>query len=364
MQETVLVTGGSGKLGAALAARLAANHHVVGFDHRPAPDPHAAAEHIPVEFRSDESVGAGLQELRRRYGERLATVIHLAEYHDCSGEPSADYDAVNVRGTERLLRGLQGFQVGRIALASTMLVHKPTRPGHFLKEDSPLGPRWVYPESKRHAEEVVQAQHGTTPYVLVRLAAVYDDTCHHPPLVQQVQRILERKLTSHVFPGDLTHGRTYLHVEDAVDLFERLVEHRAKLPPELVLLAGEPQPVSYGELQRALGQLIHQEELETRELAKGLARMGAWLQNHLPFVEEPSWKPRMIDQADDHYALDIGQAYHLLGWEPKHSLRDALPRMIEALRANPRAWYAANGLTPPANLKGTTEPAGVAAPAT
>jgi nucleoside-diphosphate-sugar epimerase len=356
MQETVLVTGSSGRAGAAVAARLAANYQVVGFDRDPPADAKGGAEHVRVNFRSDDSVRAGLEELWRRHGERLASVIHLAEHHDCSGEPDDRYEEVNVRGTERLLRGLQNFQVGQFALASTMLVHRPTRPGHFLREGSPLGPRWVYPESKRRAEAVVQAQHGNIPYVLVRLAAVYDDCCHYPPLAEQVQRILERKLTSHVFPGELAHGRTYLHVEDLVDAIERLVERRAELPPELALLVGEPHPVSYGELQQLLGRLIHHEQWETRELSKGLARMGAWLQETIPFVEDPPWKPRMIDQADDHYALDIGQAYHLLGWEPKHALKDALPRMIAALQSNPRAWYDANGLTPPANLKGTPEP--------
>jgi nucleoside-diphosphate-sugar epimerase len=359
MRDTVLVTGSSGKLGAALAARLATAYQVVGFDHNPPPSPHAGAEHVAVDFRSDDGVRAGLEELRHKHGERLASVIHLADYHDCSGEPSGRYEEVNVRGTERLLRGLAGFRVGQFALGSTILVHRPTRPGHFLKEGAPLGPRWAYPESKLRAEEVVRALHGGIPYVLVRLAAVYDDCCHYPPLAQQVQRILERKVASHIFPGDMSHGRAYVHAEDVVDVFERLVERRAQLPPELALLVGEPHPVSYRELQRTLGRLIHHEEWETREVSKGLARMGAWLQDHLPFVEDPPWKPRMIHQADDHYALDIGRAYHLLEWEPKHSLKDTLPVMIQKLQANPRGWYDANGLTAPANLNGTAEPIGV-----
>ena len=103
MQETVLVTGSSGRVGSAVAARLAPSYHVVGFDRRPPPDAHAGAEPIRVNLRSDESVRAGLEELRRRHGARLASVIHLADYHDCTGAPSPRYEEVNVRGTERLL---------------------------------------------------------------------------------------------------------------------------------------------------------------------------------------------------------------------------------------------------------------------
>ena len=52
----------------------------------------------------------------------------------------------------------------------------------------------------------------------------------------------------------------------------------------------------------------------------------------------------MVDIADDHYAIDISRARELLGWEPKHSLRETLPRMIAALKADPVAWYRANKL--------------------
>src|SRR3546814_11352706 len=52
----------------------------------------------------------------------------------------------------------------------------------------------------------------------------------------------------------------------------------------------------------------------------------------------------MVDISDDHYELDISRARSLLGWEPKHSLRDTLPRMVEALKADPFGWYRANKL--------------------
>ena len=45
----------------------------------------------------------------------------------------------------------------------------------------------------------------------------------------------------------------------------------------------------------------------------------------------------MVDIADDHYAVDITRARKLLGWEPQHSLRDTLPKIITALKADPPA---------------------------
>jgi nucleoside-diphosphate-sugar epimerase len=356
MREIVLVTGSSGRLGAAVAAQLTPQYHVVGFDRRLPADPSTGPETTRLDLRSDRSVQAGLGEVRRRHGEQLAAVIHLAEYEDAAGAPSPRYQEINVSGTERLLRGLQGFRVGQFVLRTTILVHAPCRPGQHLREDSRLGPRGEYPRSKLRAEEVVRALHGETPYVLVRLASLYDDDCHNPALARQIQRILERRLSSHVFPGNAHHARPSLHRDDAAALLEQLVALRGKLPAALALLAGEPAPVSYHELQTALARLLHHEEWQTHEIPRGLARMGAWLQQHLPFVDEPPFGARLIDQADDHYALDIGQAYRLLGWEPRHALLDELPKLVARLQADPRAWYREHGLKAPVGLKGSRIP--------
>ncbi|HLJ80361.1 MAG TPA: hypothetical protein VKT52_02670, partial [Ktedonobacterales bacterium] len=76
----------------------------------------------------------------------------------------------------------------------------------------------------------------------------------------------------------------------------------------------------------------------------------AWIEDELPLGEEPFIKPWMIDLADDDYTLDISRARTMLGWEPKHNLRDALPKMIAALKADPAAFYAANKLDMPKDM--------------
>lgn len=162
--------------------------------------------------------------------------------------------------------------------------------------------------------------------------------------------IPSRWLTSHVFPGDISHGQAFLHLDDLLDTFLQLIQRRAELPSELTLLIGEPETLSYDELQRALGQLIHDEEWETRQIPKELAKAGVWVQDQLPLGEEPFIKPWMIDLADDHYALDITRAHTLLDWNPKHSLRSTLPMMVDALKADPSAWYLENKLKPPSKL--------------
>lgn len=345
--EVVLVTGSSGLIGPAVVDRLAEHYQVVGFDRESSPHPPPAAECVCVDLTSDESVQAGLERVRTGYGTRIASVIHLAAYYDFSGEPSPFYGEVTVRGTGRLLRGLRDFQVEQFVFSSTMLVHAPSKPGRPIDEAWPLEPKWDYPKSKVETEELIHAERGDVPVVLLRIAGVYDDRCHSIPLAHQIRRIYERWLTSRVFPGDTSHGQAFLHLDDLVEAIALTVERRAQLPPELVMLLGEPETLSYEELQQAFGRLIHDEPWETREIPKALAKAGSWVQDAIPLGEEPFIKPWMIDLADDHYELDITRARTLLGWEPQRSLRETLAKMVMALKADPARWYRENKLEPP-----------------
>ncbi len=349
-KDTVLVTGSKGLIGRALCERLATSYNVAGFDHAQGPSPGADIEQIDADISSDSELRHALQTLSDKFGPRIASVIHLASYYDFSGRPSPLYDQVTVQGTARLLRFLRKFQVEQFIFASTMLVHSPARFGQRINEDWPLGPKWDYPISKVKTENLIQQEHGHTPTVLLRIAGVYDDHCHSIILANQIQRIYERKLTSHLFPGDLYHGQSFIHLIDLVQLFTQLISRRKQLPHECALLAGEPQTLGYDTLQREFAKLIHNEEWHTYQIPKNLAKFGAWLQNNLSggraFI-----KPWMIDLADDYYQLDISKAKRWAHWEPRHSLHHTLPLMVAELKKDPYGWYRTNHLTPPQGIK-------------
>jgi nucleoside-diphosphate-sugar epimerase len=351
-REVVLITGSNGYLGYAVAKRLADSYTVVGLDRRQPSHPPPAAECLYTDLTSEPSLRRALLAVRDIHGERLASVIHFAAYYDFSGSPSPLYEKVTVRGTERLLRLLaELFQVEQFIFSSSMLVHAPTRPGVPLTEDAPLLPTWPYPQSKARTEQVIHAQRGDIPVVILRIAGVYDDLGHSIPLPRQIQRIFERDPLARVFPGDLSHGQSFVHRKDIVDLYVSLLGKRLGLPPDLTLLIGEPETLSYGELQEQIGWLLWRENSRTRPVPKRLARLGARLMNRLPLGGSSFYQPWMIDRADDHYELDIGRAQTTLGWEPKHRLARTLPQIIAALQADPWAWYRENELPAPTWLK-------------
>lgn len=356
----ILVTGSNGYLGYATAKRLSEQYAVVGFDRRAPSHPPPSAECIYVDLTSDPSLRRGLETVRERHGNTLVSVMHFAAHYDFSGAPSPLYEKITVGGTGRLLRLLRemGFRVEQFIFSSTMLVHAPTAPGRPITEESPLRPTWAYPRSKVQTEELLRRERGDVPVVMLRLAGVYDELGHSAPLPRQIQRIFERDPTAYVFAGNPQHGQAMVHRDDVVDLYVRLVERRRDLPPELALEAGEPDTVGYAELQTRLGQLIHGDERWTTiVLPKPLAKLGVWAMELLDLWRIPFVKPWMIDRADDHYELDISRARTLVGWEPRHRLRETLPRIVTALKADPWAWYRENGLQMPAWLEAVAPPA-------
>lgn len=356
-ESTILITGCNGLLGTAVGRRLAPDHHLIGADVTE-PDPDSPMDEIRhMDITSRLSVMETLEYVAEHHDGRIDSVIHLAAYYDFSGEPSPLYDEITVDGTRLLLEGLQPLDVGQFVFSSTMLVHAPVKPGERIDEDSPLGPRWAYPESKVKTEKLIRANAGEIPAVLLRLAGVYTDMGQQPTLVQQIKRIHTQDLESFLFPGDTEAGQALLHLDDAVDAIARTVERRNRLDPVLAVLVGEPDPPSYAELQDRIGELIWGAEWPTIRIPAGVAEVGAWLQDRIP-GKDPFIKPFMIDLADDHYGLDISRARDLLGWSPRHRLMDTLPTIIGHLLDDPEEWYRANGTDVPGAIPERTEAEG------
>ena len=344
--DIVLITGSSGYLGAAIIRRLAGKYTLVGLDRPGGPAPPSPAHQIDLDLGSDKAVSEALDQVRARFGGRIASVIHLAAYYDVSGEPNPLYEKITVQGTRRLIEALKAFEVEQFIFASTMLVHRPTdMPDERINEEWPIDPQWAYPESKVQAEQLLREKHGEIPVVLLRIAGVYDDIGHSPFIAQQISRIYEHRLSARVYPGMLCANQSFVHLDDLTDAVVRLIDRRRDLPPELPLLVGEPDALGYEEVQDIIGCALHGEEWTTIRIPQPVAKAGVWLQEEV-LGGDSFIKPWMVEASNDHYILDIARAQSLLDWQPRHSLRDTLPKMVAALKRDPTGWYKENKLNP------------------
>jgi nucleoside-diphosphate-sugar epimerase len=348
VKATILVTGSTGLIGTRTLEAFSAKYNIIGMDVKRPEKTIPQTDFVECDLTKDESVVKALDGVRNKYGDRLASVIHLAAYYDFSGEPSDMYRKLTVEGTFRLLKKLQEFQTDQFVFSSSLLVMEPAKDeDEKITEFSPLEDEpWDYPRSKIEAEELIRQERGQIPSVILRIAGVYDEDCHSIPIAQQISRIYEKKFESYFFPGDSDHGQAFIHLDDLIACLQRVVEVRSELKNEIFLIA-EPDVMSYAELQDRIGELIHGKEWPTIRIPKVMAKAGAWAQEKIAGDEEIFIKPWMVDLADAHYPVAIGHARERLGWEPKHRLRDTLPEMIRRLKQDPRKWYEKNGLSWP-----------------
>jgi nucleoside-diphosphate-sugar epimerase len=349
----VLVTGSGGLIGSRAVRELSSEYRVIGLDLKPSHTRGAAtAALIECDLTRDDSVDAAMQTVRDRFGEHLASVIHLAAYYDFSGEPSEMYERLTVQGTARLLHALKSFEVEQFVFSSTILVMEPAKEHGLLTEASPLEDEpWDYPRSKIETEKLIRSARGDIHTVLLRIAGVYDEYGHTVPIAQQINRIYQKQLESYFFPGNASHGQAFVHIADLIDCFRKVIERRGVLSPLEVFLIAEPDLMSYKELQDEIGKLIHGEEWTTVWIPKLLAKAGAWAKAALGEKEETFIKPWMIALADDHYPVSIRRAREKLSWEPRHRLRHTLPDIIRHLKQDPHRWFEINKLPIPGDLE-------------
>lgn len=86
----ILITGSEGRIGTAIAAESGDKFTVLGFEQ----ECDTEVECIGVDISSDAAVSRAFQQLRKDYGQRIASVIHLAAFYDFSEQ----YDAIDKIG--------------------------------------------------------------------------------------------------------------------------------------------------------------------------------------------------------------------------------------------------------------------------
>lgn len=355
-KPVILITGSSGLIGTRLARAFEDEFRIVGLDVKPPKADDSSAEFIECDLTKEPSVAEAMKEVRRRFGERLASVIHLAAYYDFSGEPSPLYRKLTVEGTSRLLRSLQAFSVEQFLFSSSLLVMEPVGEEAEITESSPTEAQWDYPRSKLEAEKVIEDERGGIPVVILRIAGVYDEDCRSIPIAQQIVRIYEKDLESFFFPGDADHGQPFIHLDDLIECVRRVISLRGKLGQRELFLIAEPDIVSYAEMQDRLGRLLHGHEWPTIRIPKIAAKAGAWVKEKVAGEGEKIFiKPWMVDLADDHYPVVIDRARERLDWKPTRRLRETLKEMVERLKSDPQKWYAMNNLAPPGDEKAKGE---------
>jgi UDP-glucose 4-epimerase len=319
----VLVTGGFGYVGGAVAKRLAdAGHQVTVLTrqrHRPTHRP-AAAEACVADLLDPDQLDKLLAD---RPFEGVCHLAGLARVRESFDDPAA-YFQTNVGGTANLLAALtraaeRTSRPVRLVFASTAAVYGPST-GEPISEGHPLVPSSPYGASKLAAEQLIgyQAAAGTLAAVTLRGFAIAGGIGSRGDA--DLSRIIPKALavaagrTPHFeVNGDGTAVREFTHVADVADAY--LLALTAARPGEhLVCNVGTGQGITVREVLATVEAVTGQ---RLRVVVRPAANEPpALLANSQRIQAQFGWRPQHSDLNEI-----VATAWHAFGAlrEPNHA---------------------------------------------
>lgn len=305
----VLVTGGLGYVGQAVAIRLAeAGHKVTVLTRqRPTelPGPLTGATLLERDLRDRDGIAATVG------SHDFEGICHLAgraRVRESFQDPVGYFDT-NTTGTINLLQALAMSPrptrpVPRLVFASTIAVYGEPN-GRRLNETCPTAPTSPYGASKLAAEQLIayQAATGALGAVSLRAFAVAGAVGRHsdPDLSRIIPKALAvaQGLAPHVeINGDGSAVRAFTHVADIAEAYLLALE-AAQLGKHLVYNVGVGNTVTVNEV------------LDTVQAVTG---------RHIPIVRRPAQPEPAI------LRVDAQRIERELGWQPA---RSTLRQIIE-----------------------------------
>lgn len=312
MSRHALVTGATGGLGRELVAQLLAHGYRVRATGRDA----AIGEALSTAFVAADLVRDPVEPLV----EGVDVVFHLAALSSPWGR-AADFRAINVGATGRLLRGAASAGCGAFIHASTPSIYAEHRDRIGLTEDSPVAKRFAnqYAATKYAAERaVLAADRHCFRTVALRPRAIVGP--HDTVLLPRLLRSAARGRLA--LPGG---GRALIEltdVRDAAAAFVAADRHRERAGGQAINLSGG-DPRRLRELLEMIfartGQQVRFRSVPV-ELAGMVAAVAEWTAALRPGRPEPRVTRYTIATLGYSQTMCLDKARALLDWSPRHKV--------------------------------------------
>jgi len=318
MSDTLIVTGGAGFIGSNFLLMLAEQRpdlRVINFDVLTyagnLENLTAIEERDTYTFvRGDVAVQDDVQQAFDAAGDGAVSVDHLAaESHvDRSIQSGQPFVRSNVMGTQVLLDVARERGVERFVHVSTDEVYGTLGSSGFFTEDTPLAPNSPYSASKAGSDLLVRAARETHgfPALITRCSNNYGPYQFPEKLIPLMIANAREDRPLPVY-GDGMQVRDWLYVQDHCEAI-------------LAVLEGG----SLGEVYNIGGH----NEYPNLEIVRAILRA---LDKPESLIEYVTDRPGH----DRRYAIDAGKMERDLGWTPRFTFEEALPRTI--------SWYREHG---------------------
>lgn len=273
-------------------------------------------------------------------------VLHLAGYYDFHNMENPEYDRTNVQGTRNALKLARQLGVKRFIFASSLAACRFPAAGESVNEDSPADADFAYARSKRKGEELIHADAEWFPSSIVRMAAVYSDWCEYPPVYVFLSTWLSKAWNSRILGGHGDSAVTYIHIQDLLKLFHRIIERSDELPRVGIYNASPNHTTSHRELYEAATRFFYGQTLPARFMPKWLCGPGVRLRYGIGrLLKKPPFEaPWMTAYIDNQLRVDASRTQTELDWapSPRLDISHRLLLMIENMKSHGEVWRQRN----------------------
>ena len=344
----VLVTGGSGFVGANLVAELLERgHHVRSFDRAPSPLPaHPRLQVIEGDICDTATVAASV--------DGIDTVFHTAAIIDLMGGSSVTDEyrqrsfAVNVGGTENLVVAAQQAGVKRFVYTASNSVVMGGRKISNGDETLPYTKRFndLYTETKVAAEQFVLSQNGVRDMLTcsIRPSGIWgrgDQT--------MFRKLFESVLAGHVkvLVGGKNAKLDNSYVHNLIHGFILAGEHLVPggSAPGQAYFINDGEPVNMFEFSRPVVEACGQRWPKFRisgAFVRWIMTIWQWLHFRIG-LPKPPFEPLAVERLYLDNYFSIAKAQRDLGYQPlfttDQAMRDCLPYytgLFEQMKAQAR----------------------------
>lgn len=312
MSRHALVTGATGGLGRELVRQLLEHgYRVTATGRDPAIGATLGTVFIPADLVRDS-----IEPLV----EGVDVVFHLAALSSPWGK-KAQFRAINIDATERLLRTAKAAGCGAFIYASTPSIYAENRDRIGLTEADPVAARFAndYAATKYAAECAVLA--ANTPAfrtVAMRPRAIVGR--HDTVLLPRLLRSAESGTLA--LPGGGAALIELTDVRDAADAFVAADQHRKRAAGQAFNISGgDPRPL------RELLEIIFARsghKVRYRSVPIGVAHLAAGLAERIASIRPGRPEPRLTRYAVTtlgySQTMDLTRAKSLLDWQPRYSV--------------------------------------------
>ena len=327
-----LLTGATGFIGQAIAARLLARGDRV-----------RALVRDPARARELAAAGAELAvgdvsrpETLPAAVDGVELVVHVAGL--VKAVTREELFRVNAGGARALARAAAAAGRPPFVLVSSLAAAGPARPGRPRKEEDEPAPVSAYGESKLAAEDALRELAGAIEATVVRPPAVYG-----PRDPEFLPALLRMARSGVVWKAGFADKRySVVHVEDLADAVVRAAEGGRRLGrsgSEGIYFADDGVPRAWDELGRAALEALGRRGVvvPVPEAVSWLLAGAATAASRVTGKAAILSLDKMLEIREAAWTCTSERARRELGWEPRFDLAEGMRQSVEWFRRSGRA---------------------------